>query len=88
MSIGEAQRNSWLIISDGNLVSGLLVGTLRRSEPGLAKGAYVEGFNCKFESFVEGVGHLRVQPFGSQTSKPDMRCLACLVLGHQILGHR
>ena len=61
----EAQRNGWLRISDGNLVSGLLVRTLRRSEPGLAKGACVEGFDCKFESFVEGTGHFRVRPFGS-----------------------
>ena len=53
----EARRNGRLRISDGNLVSGLLVGTLRRSEPGLAKGACVEDFNCKFESFVEGAGY-------------------------------
>ena len=53
----EARRNSWLIISDRNLVSGSLVGTLRRSEPGLAKGACVEGFDRKFESFVEGAGY-------------------------------
>ena len=42
---------------DGNLVSGLLVRTLRRSEPGLAKGACVKGFDHKFESFVEGAGY-------------------------------
>ena len=50
-----------MIISDGNLVSGSLVGTLRRSKPGLAKGlvlrAYVGGIDRKFESFVEGVGY-------------------------------
>ena len=34
----EARRNGWLRISDGNLVSGSLIGVLRRSEPGLAKG--------------------------------------------------
>ena len=82
MSIGEAQRNGWLRISDRNLVSGPLVGTLRRSEPGLVKGACVEGFNCKFESFVEGAGYFQVRPFGSQTLKPDMRHLAHLALGH------
>ena len=34
----EAQRNGWLKGSDRNLVPGLLIGVLRRSEPGLAKG--------------------------------------------------
>ena len=62
----EAQRNGWLIISDGNLVSGLLVGMLRRSEPGLAKGlvlkAYVGGIDRKFESFVEGMGYFKYDP--------------------------
>ena len=53
----EAQRNGWLIVSDRNLVSGSLVRMLRRSKPGLAKGACVEGFDHKFESFVEGVGY-------------------------------
>ena len=53
----EAQRNGWLRISDGNLVSGLLVRMLRRSKPGLVKGACVEGFDRKFESFVEGAGY-------------------------------
>ena len=56
----RAQRNGWLRIGDGNLVSGSLIRALQRSEPGLAKGAYVEGFNCKFESFVEGVGYFQV----------------------------
>ena len=60
----EARRNGWLRISDGNLVSGLLIGALRRSKPGLAKGlvlrAYVGGVDCKFESFVEGMGYFQV----------------------------
>ena len=51
---------------DGNLVSGSLVRTLRRSEPGLVKGlvlrAYVGGVDCKFESFVEGTGYFEYNP--------------------------